>query len=46
MAIYYLKMNDRVLAEVNLTNVKELDWALIIKDYDEELEKLSQTVSL
>lgn len=46
LIIYYLKLNERSLAEASLAKAKELDSTLLTGDYDEELEKLSQTVSL
>lgn len=42
-AIYYLKLNKPELAAEDIAKAKELDNKIITVDYDEELEKLSQT---
>jgi len=46
LAIYYLKLNKRDLAEASLAKAKELDSTLLTGDYEEELEKLSESVQL
>lgn len=45
-AIYYLKMNNREMAEADIEKAKTIDNNVMTMDYEAELAKLSESVQL